>query len=175
MLWLCISQFNSLTVLEPSWTCPKQALVFTCLLYKSSENTVGKGEIAHNEQFLLFPQCILPFWITFCHIHKIWNCHLQTLSVWKSLKFVVGKELSCCCRHCRFRSNCPECAIWFSNNTVCNLHSWYGWNSIWAAFQLEYIQLIKVPIVSTHQWKGCTFLATLKSLSAMCPTKKVFV
>ena len=25
---------------------PKQALVFTCLQYKSSENTVGKGEIA---------------------------------------------------------------------------------------------------------------------------------
>ena len=24
------------------------------------ENTVGKGEIARNEQFLLFPQCFLP-------------------------------------------------------------------------------------------------------------------
>ena len=30
----------------------------------SFENTVGKGEIAHNEQFLLFPQCFLPIWIT---------------------------------------------------------------------------------------------------------------
>ena len=35
---------------------PKQALVFTCLHYKSFENTVGKGEIAPNEQFLLFSQ-----------------------------------------------------------------------------------------------------------------------
>ena len=35
---------------------PKQALVFTCLQYKSFENTVGKGEIARNEQFLLFPK-----------------------------------------------------------------------------------------------------------------------
>ena len=26
-----------------------------CLKYKSFENTVGKGEIAHNEQFLLYP------------------------------------------------------------------------------------------------------------------------
>ena len=34
--------------------------VFTCLQYKSFENTVGNGEIAHNEQFLLFPQCFLP-------------------------------------------------------------------------------------------------------------------
>ena len=28
---------------------------FMCLQYKSFENTVGKGEIARNEQFLLFP------------------------------------------------------------------------------------------------------------------------
>ena len=28
---------------------------------KSFENTVGKEEIAHNEQFLLFPQCFKPF------------------------------------------------------------------------------------------------------------------
>ena len=26
-------------------------------LSKRAENTVGKGEIAHYEQFLLFPQC----------------------------------------------------------------------------------------------------------------------
>ena len=26
-------------------------------LYKKVENTVGKGEIAGNEQFLIFPQC----------------------------------------------------------------------------------------------------------------------
>ena len=37
------------------------ALVFTYLHSKSFETTVGKGEIAHNEQFLLFPQCFLPF------------------------------------------------------------------------------------------------------------------
>ena len=28
---------------------PKQALFFTCLLYKSFGNTVGKGDIARNE------------------------------------------------------------------------------------------------------------------------------
>ena len=38
-----------------------------CLQYKSFENTVGKGEIARNEQFLLFPvfsthlESFLPF------------------------------------------------------------------------------------------------------------------
>ena len=35
------------------------------------ENTVGEGEIALNERFLLFPQCFLPVWITFCHFHQI--------------------------------------------------------------------------------------------------------
>ena len=34
---------------------PKQALFYTCLQYNLLENAVGKGEIARNEQFLLFP------------------------------------------------------------------------------------------------------------------------
>ena len=33
--------------------------------------TVGKGEIARHEQFLLFPQCFLPIWITFCNFRQI--------------------------------------------------------------------------------------------------------
>ena len=44
---------------------PKQALDFMCLYYKSFENTVSKGEIAHNEQFLLFSRCFLRVWRTF--------------------------------------------------------------------------------------------------------------
>ena len=32
-----------------------------CLQYKSFENTVGKGEIARKEQFLLFPQFSYSF------------------------------------------------------------------------------------------------------------------
>ena len=64
-----------------------------CLMYKSFENTVGKGEIAHFEQFLLLPQCFLPFQSPHCHFHHIQNCHLQTLSVRKILKFVVLEEV----------------------------------------------------------------------------------
>ena len=44
---------------------------FDALGNKPFENTVGKGEIARNEQFLLFPQCFLPVWITFCHFRQI--------------------------------------------------------------------------------------------------------
>ena len=42
-------------------------MILMCLQYKSFENTVGKGEIAHDEQFLVLPQCFtnlenpLPF------------------------------------------------------------------------------------------------------------------
>ena len=39
---------------------PNKSWFFTSLQYKSFENFVGKGEIAHNEQFYLFPQCCLP-------------------------------------------------------------------------------------------------------------------
>ena len=44
---------------------------FPHLGHKPFENTVGKEKIAHNKQFLLFPQCFLPVWITFCHFHQI--------------------------------------------------------------------------------------------------------
>ena len=46
--------------LDQSNCFPKQAPVFTCLQCRSLENTVGKGEIARNEQFLVFPQRFLP-------------------------------------------------------------------------------------------------------------------
>ena len=43
------------------WPFPKHALVSTCRQFKFFINTVEKGEIAHYEQFLRFPQCFLPF------------------------------------------------------------------------------------------------------------------
>ena len=59
--------------LEFPFTLPRQALVFTWLHYTSFENTVGKGEIAHYEQFLLFTQRFLPFWRTFCHFDTMFS------------------------------------------------------------------------------------------------------
>ena len=59
----------------------------------SFENTVGKGEIAHNEQFVLFQRCFLPILRTACNFNQIQNCCLQTLSVWKSLNFVVWERV----------------------------------------------------------------------------------
>ena len=71
---------------------PKQALVLMCLQYNSFENTIGNGEITSSKQFLLFPQCFPPIWRTFCHFRPIRNSGLQTLSVWKSLQFVVWER-----------------------------------------------------------------------------------
>ena len=68
---------------------PNKPWFFRCLQYKSFENTAGKGEIARNEQFLLLPQCFLHIWKTFSYFHQIQNCCLQSLSFWKSLKFVL--------------------------------------------------------------------------------------
>ena len=52
---------------------------------------MGKREIAHNEQFLLFSQCFLPVWRAFHPFQQIRNSRLQTLLVWESLQFVVWK------------------------------------------------------------------------------------
>ena len=55
--------------LQYTLTFPKQALNITCLHYKSLENTVGKGEIARNEQFLLFSQCFPPILRAVYHLY----------------------------------------------------------------------------------------------------------
>ena len=60
---------------------------------QSFENTVGKGEITRNEQFLLFSQCFLPVWRTFSHFYKKHQIVVCSLSVWRSLKLLFGKGL----------------------------------------------------------------------------------
>ena len=52
-------------------TLTTQCLLLMPMGNKPFENTVGKGEIAPNEQFFLFPQCFLPIWIIFCHFLQI--------------------------------------------------------------------------------------------------------
>ena len=62
---------QQITIRLQNYPIPTQCRLLTPLGNKRFENTVGKGEIARNEQFLLFPQCFLPIWITFCHFHQI--------------------------------------------------------------------------------------------------------
>ena len=70
---LGIARFENVVAKEEItlYLFPKKALIFTCLRYKPFENTVGKGEIARNEQFLLFPQYFPTIWEAFCYF-----CHI---------------------------------------------------------------------------------------------------
>ena len=49
----------------------------------------GKGEIARDEQFLLFPTCFLPFWWTFRHCYQV-----KKLPSGKSLSL---EKINICC------------------------------------------------------------------------------
>ena len=62
--WFTVSQKYINPFADTSWFLR----VYNTRLLKK---TVGKGEIARNEQFLFFPQCFLPVWINFCHFRQI--------------------------------------------------------------------------------------------------------
>ena len=73
------------------------------------ENIVGKGEIAHNEQFLLFPQCFLlnriivsPFVHTF-DIISLFAAELEEPKVGITGKGLNGRK------YCRKRLISPSC------------------------------------------------------------------
>ena len=83
--------------LFPNKQCP------LCMVqYKRFENKVRKREIAHDEQFLLFLPCFLPYWRTFCHYNefKIVACNvyqfsgIKTFVYWENVKY--GKRVSRC-------------------------------------------------------------------------------
>ena len=70
-------------------------------LSKQVENTVGKGEIARYEQFLLFPRCFQK--ACFPEASKgviVWEW-VKKVVVWKSFEFgqvqrlTFGKDLNC--------------------------------------------------------------------------------
>ena len=69
------------------------SLVFTCLQYKSFENTEGKGEIARNEQFFLFPQRFLLFCRTFHQNLRLSPANCTGLE--ESKYFCFGKDQFC--------------------------------------------------------------------------------
>ena len=66
--------------------------LFLCVCSTSLSKTLWIKEIVCNNQFLLFPRHFLPFQRILHHFLQISNCFLQTLSVWKNLKFVVCVE-----------------------------------------------------------------------------------
>ena len=81
LIYISIGKCN--TILTHSHTMTP----FDALGNKPFENTVGKGEIARNEQFLLFPQCFLTVWIAFCHFRLVPSIFSFSHNVFNSLLF----------------------------------------------------------------------------------------
>ena len=78
----------------PPYSFPNQTLLFMCLQEMSFENTVGKGEIAHEEQFLLLPKCFLPFWRTLPFSSNLKLSSANSLSLEESKICCLGKGLN---------------------------------------------------------------------------------
>ena len=60
------------------------------------ENIVGKGEIAHNEQFLLFPQCFLLNQILLSPFIQIFDISLFAAELEELKNGISGKGLIFC-------------------------------------------------------------------------------
>ena len=76
----------SVFYLKTRWE--KEKLLTTKTLW---EITVGKREIAH--YISPFPTVFSTCWRAVCHFHKILNCRMQTVSIWKSLNFVIWERV----------------------------------------------------------------------------------
>ena len=76
---------------------PKQALVFTCLQYKSFENTVGKGEIAHK-------QAISPFATVFSTLLKTFLPFSSNLKLSSAISFSLEGSKICHLGKVNFRT-----------------------------------------------------------------------
>ena len=62
---------------------------FLCVCITSLLKTLQEKDKLLVTSNFSFYQCFLPVSRTFSHFQRIQNCHLQTLSVWKILKFVI--------------------------------------------------------------------------------------
>ena len=56
--------------------------------------TEGKGEIARDKQFLLFPQSFQPILRFFCHFHQILKLSSAKSLLWKCRKFDILERLN---------------------------------------------------------------------------------
>ena len=69
---------------------------FLCICCTSLLKTLWEKEkwlVSSN--FSFSSQCFLSVLRSFCFFHQIGICCLQTLSIWKSLKFVVWERVKC--------------------------------------------------------------------------------
>ena len=75
---------------------------------KNNKNIVGKGEIACDKQFLLFPQCFLFYQRISTQLYHLLACTLHFLSVWKNMKYIVWRKGLSFCETVRVMT-CQSC------------------------------------------------------------------
>ena len=67
---------------------------FLCVCSTSLLKTLWEKEkLLVTSNFSFSHSVFYPFLEIFCHFHQIWNCRLQSLSVWKRLKCVVWERV----------------------------------------------------------------------------------
>ena len=106
-----------------------------------------KEELLETSNSSLFPPCFLPFWRTSCHFHQIYNCRLQTLSVWKSPNLSFGKGL----RWKILMHN--QCRRWMNDTVEWKLILWTL--KLLTHYQMTNFRLFQTERVCRQQFQIC--------------------
>ena len=120
------------------------------------KKTAGKGEIARNEEFVLFPQCYLPFWRTFAIFmkFKIVVCRLFQFGKVQNLSFRKGLI--------RFRKKIVRLEF-YATSTVFQLFN--GDSSQIHVFWTTFNQYFTRPL-SWHWWVSRSAITIILSAKA---------
>ena len=92
LIWLCQmgNQLEKSHGVEVTLTLSHTIPVFTCLQYSLLKTLWEKEKLLITSNFS-FPHSVFYLLRTVCILSQIQSCRLQTLSIWKSLNFVVWK------------------------------------------------------------------------------------
>ena len=80
------------------WVNPfpnKPQFLRVCIRSVLKKKLQKKERLLLKSNFSFSLSVFLPVGKTFCHFHQMWNYHPQSLSLWKSLKFVIWERVYC--------------------------------------------------------------------------------
>ena len=91
-----------------------------------------------------FSQCLLLVSRTFCHFYQIQNCHLEILSIWTSLKFVVWERVKKAFKYLALYSTD------FNASTTKAFENMEGKEDVRLPFCIHFSYVRGTPIYVTH-------------------------
>ena len=89
----CGKEFHAKTWLFPVNPFPNKPWFLRVCSTSLLKTLWEKEKLIVTSNFSFSHSVFLPVWRTFCHFHQIQNCRQETISVWKSLKFVVWERV----------------------------------------------------------------------------------